>query len=225
MTAATEQQSGFLMDRIYRHQRYIYDLTRKYYLLGRDKVIDDLKPQFGDAILEIGCGTGRNLIKAARRYPGARCYGVDISKEMLMTAEASIKRRKLDGRISVFRGDATNFDGAALMGRPTFERIFISYSLSMIPSWQATMERATRALAPGGRLVIVDFGELRGWPSWFRRLLMKWLSLFHVTPRFDLPKEAATLANDRAYQVMSAGLYRGYAHYITIERPKSSRSP
>ncbi len=224
MTVATEQPSGFLMDRIYRHQRFIYDLTRKYYLLGRDKVVDDLKPDVGDAILEIGCGTGRNLIKAAQRYPEVRCYGVDISKEMLATAEASIKRKKLQERISVFRGDATNFDGATLVGQPTFERIFISYSLSMIPSWRATMERAMRSLAPGGRLVIIDFGGLGGWPSWFRRSLLKWLSMFHVTPRVELPEEAAILAGDRGYQVTSTDLYRAYAHYITIERPPSTGS-
>ncbi|MEL6961494.1 MAG: methyltransferase domain-containing protein [Pseudomonadota bacterium] len=224
MTVVTEQPSGFLMDRIYRHQRFIYDLTRKYYLLGRDKVVDDLKPDVGDAILEIGCGTGRNLIKAAQRYPEARCYGVDISKEMLTTAEASIKRKRLQERISVFRGDATNFDGATLVGQPSFERIFISYSLSMIPSWRATMERAMRSLAPGGRLVIIDFGGLGGWPSWFRRSLLKWLSMFHVTPRVELPEEAAILAGNQGYQVTSTGLYRGYAHYITIERPKSTGS-
>ena len=224
MTAATDQQSGLLMDRIYRHQRYIYDLTRKYYLLGRDKVIRDLKPEASDAVLEIGCGTGRNLIKAARRYPEVRCFGVDISREMLTTAETSIKRSKLDERISLFRGDATNFDGAALIGQPTFERIFISYSLSMIPSWRATMERAVRSLAPGGKLLIVDFGQLEGWPSWFRRSLLKWLSLFHVTPRVDLAEEAAALAGDRGYHVTSTGLYRGYARYITIERPQTTRS-
>jgi S-adenosylmethionine-diacylgycerolhomoserine-N-methlytransferase len=224
MTAATDQQSGLLMDRIYRHQRYIYDLTRKYYLLGRDKVIRDLKPEASDAVLEIGCGTGRNLIKAARRYPEVRCFGVDISREMLTTAETSIRRSKLDERISLFRGDATNFDGAALIGQPTFERIFISYSLSMIPSWRATMERAVRSLAPGGKLLIVDFGQLEGWPSWFRRSLLKWLSLFHVTPRVDLAEEAAALAGDRGYHVTSTGLYRGYARYITIERPQTTRS-
>jgi S-adenosylmethionine-diacylgycerolhomoserine-N-methlytransferase len=224
MAAVTEQQGGLLMDRIYRHQRYVYDLTRKYYLLGRDRVIDELEPEPGDAVLEIGCGTGRNLIKAARRYPEARCYGVDISKEMLSTAETSIRRRRLDGRIRLFRGDATNFDGASLIGQPTFERIFISYSLSMIPSWRATMERAVRSLAPGGRLLIVDFGRLEGWPSWFQRTLLKWLALFHVTPRVDLVSEAVTLADDRGYRLVSAGLYRGYARYITIERPKTPRS-
>ena len=55
--------------RIYRYQRYIYDASRKYYLLGRDRLLDELGPPPGAAVLEIACGTGRNLIKAAQRYP------------------------------------------------------------------------------------------------------------------------------------------------------------
>ncbi len=58
-----------LMDRVYRHQRHVYDLTRKHYLLGRDHLIDRLEPPAGGHVLELGCGTGRNLIAAAKRYP------------------------------------------------------------------------------------------------------------------------------------------------------------
>jgi S-adenosylmethionine-diacylgycerolhomoserine-N-methlytransferase len=79
-----------LMDKIDRRQRHIYDLSRKYYLLGRDEAIARLRPAHGDGVLEIGCGTGRNLIKAARTYPAARFYGLDVSRAMLDTAAASI---------------------------------------------------------------------------------------------------------------------------------------
>ena len=58
-----------LMDRVYRDQRHIYDLTRKYYLLGRDGLIADLDVPAGGAVLEIGCGTGRNLIAVGKAWP------------------------------------------------------------------------------------------------------------------------------------------------------------
>ena len=58
-----------LMDDMYRRQRHIYDLSRKFYLLGRDEAIARLRPAPGDKVLEIGCGTGRNLIKLAQAYP------------------------------------------------------------------------------------------------------------------------------------------------------------
>ena len=53
------------MNRMYRRQRHIYDGTRRYYLLGRDRLIADLAPAAGASVLEIGCGTGSNLVLAA----------------------------------------------------------------------------------------------------------------------------------------------------------------
>ncbi|RVD53610.1 class I SAM-dependent methyltransferase, partial [Mesorhizobium sp. M7A.F.Ca.ET.027.03.2.1] len=84
-----------LMDGVYRWQRHIYDLTRKYYLLGRDLMISGLDVPVGGTVLELGCGTGRNIILAARRYPDARFYGLDISAEMLETAGKAIDREGL----------------------------------------------------------------------------------------------------------------------------------
>ena len=50
-----------------------------------------------------------------------------------------------------------------------FDRIFISYSLSMIPRLaKRTIVAALDALAPGGSLHIVDFGQQEGLPGWFR---------------------------------------------------------
>lgn len=59
------------MDRMYRRQRHIYDASRKFYLLGRDNLIRETQPPQGGSILEIGCGTARNLIRAASVYPSA----------------------------------------------------------------------------------------------------------------------------------------------------------
>ena len=146
------------MDAIYRYQRYVYDASRKFYLLGRDRVIDELAPPPGGRVLEIACGTGRNLIAAARRYPGARFYGFDISTAMLDTARRQVRKAALDDSIRVAHADATDFSPERLFGAPAFDRIFISYALSMIPPWRAALQQALDALAPGGRLLIVDFG-------------------------------------------------------------------
>ena len=93
-----------LMDRMYRRQRHIYDLSRKFYLLGRDEAIARLRPAPGDKVLEIGCGTGRNLVKLAQAYPEARLFGLDVSREMLATAAASTARAGLASRIALCPG-------------------------------------------------------------------------------------------------------------------------
>ena len=171
--SAVGQASGHasLMDAVYRHQRHIYDLTRKYYLLGRDRLLRGLDVPTDGTVLELGCGTGRNIVLAARLYPDARFFGLDISAAMLETAAAGLAREALAGRAKLAQGDATDFDALALFGRNRFDRVFISYALSMIPGWEAAIDRALQSLAPGGSLHIVDFGQQERLPRWFGSLL------------------------------------------------------
>ncbi|TGV54958.1 class I SAM-dependent methyltransferase, partial [Mesorhizobium sp. M00.F.Ca.ET.149.01.1.1] len=103
--------------------------------------------------------------------PNARLFGLDISAEMLETANAAIARDGLAARVSLARGDATDFDAKELFGVERFDRVFVSYSLSMIPGWEKTVSAALAALAPGGSLHVVDFGQQERLPRWFRSLL------------------------------------------------------
>ena len=176
-----------LMDGVYRRQRHIYDLTQKYYLLGRDRLIARLDPPAGGSVLEIGCGTGRNLIAAARAHPDATYFGIDISSEMLATARENVRRAGLSDRIALGRGDAACFDPEALFERAAFDRVFFSYSLSMIPAWREALRHAATMVAPDGRILVVDFGQQERMPKWFRAGLFAWLVRFHVTPRAELP--------------------------------------
>jgi S-adenosylmethionine-diacylgycerolhomoserine-N-methlytransferase len=206
------------MDAIYRYQRYVYDATRKFYLLGRDRLIADLAPPPGGNVLEVACGTGRNLVAAARAYPGARFYGFDISAAMLDTARGSVRRAGLDNRIGIALGDATSFDAERLFGVGGFDRIFISYALSMIPPWRAALQASLHALSPGGRLFIVDFGDQERLPAWFKRGLRSWLAQFSVTPRDELAAELDTIARMPGVSVRHSQLYGGYAVYSVITK-------
>lgn len=199
------------MDAIYRGQRHIYDLTRKYYLLGRDRLIEELDCQPGQAVLEVGCGTGRNLVKIARRWPGASLHGLDISAEMLASARASLTRAGLGESARLVRGDATGFDPLFLFGRKDFDRIVFSFTLSMIPGWKEALEQACACLAPGGRILVVDFGAQERLPRAFARALHAWLRRFHVTPRGELTATIDALAAEHGLVARSRSLYRGYS--------------
>lgn len=212
---------GAAMDRIYRRQRHIYDLTRKYYLLGRDALIAGLDAGPGTRVLEIGCGTGRNLIVAARAFPAARFTGLDISAVMLETARDNIARAGLSEQIALVRADATAFDVAALSGGAGFDRVFLSYSLSMIPDWQAALAQAARALAPGGRLDLVDFGQLEDLPLAFRRALFAWLDRFDVTPHAGLRAEVEAIAAAQGLASNWVSTRRGYAWTARLARGNS----
>ncbi|SLJ90496.1 class I SAM-dependent methyltransferase [Novosphingobium mathurense] len=210
-TPATDHAA--LMDRVYRGQRHIYDLTRKYYLFGRDRLIDELECRASHAVLELGCGTGRNLQLIARRWPGVQCHGLDISAEMLKNAR---KRLGFSGHLAL--GDATCFDARNLFGREGFDRVVLSYALSMIPGWEAALEQAVAALAPGGSVRIVDFGDLSGLPTPLAGGLRKWLAHFHVTPRVELQTVCARIANDRRLKLEHMRGPLGYYQMVHISR-------
>jgi S-adenosylmethionine-diacylgycerolhomoserine-N-methlytransferase len=206
------------MDRMYRHQRRVYDITRRYYLLGRTHLIDQLAPPAGGTILEVGCGTASNLIAAGKRYPSAKLYGFDISTEMLVTARASVARNGLSGRITLSNGDATKFDGGALFGVQTFDRIFTSYTLSMIPTWPLVLDEMARQLAPEGEMHVVDFGDCAGLPGLARSTLYAWLAKFDVTPRQDLRAALTAAAERNKLEFAFTPLFRGYAQYGVLKR-------
>lgn len=199
------------LDSNYRLQRYVYDLTRKYYLLGRDRMLERLQPPYQGTILEIGCGTGRNLARAAELYPGAELFGVDLSSMMLEVARKTLKHVGLRGRVTLAHGDATSFDAAALLGRRTFDRVFFSYSLSMIPDWRAALAHGASLLARDGAMHVVDFGRLDGLPRPFAGSLSWWLRQFHVVPRDDLEHEMQRLSVNRRMDLVFEQPFRTYA--------------
>jgi len=204
---------------MYAFQRHIYDVSRKYYLLGRDRLIEGLAPPPGGRVLEVGCGTARNLIVAARCWPEARFYGFDISDEMLRTARHRVARAGLSHRITLARGDAADFETETLLGQARFDRVFFSYTLSMIPDWQAAIATGCRALAPDGRLSIVDFGPQQRWPGWWRSFLFAWLAHWHVTPREALPTAIEAITGEHGWRSTVSPMIGGYAVMATIERP------
>ncbi len=196
------------MDDVYRYQRLFYDVTRKYYLLGRDHLIREMRVSPGQSVLEVACGTGRNLQAIGKTYPKARLYGFDISEQMLISA-----RKKLGERAALAQGDACGFDPNAMFGEDQFDHIVLSYSLSMIPDWQGALAEALRHLAPGGQIHVVDFGDQADLPGWFKRALERWLAKFHVSPRTDLSDALRSLTEKRPAEVLYRTLYRHYAAY------------
>jgi S-adenosylmethionine-diacylgycerolhomoserine-N-methlytransferase len=199
------------MDAMYRLQRHFYDVTRKPYLLGRDTLIRELAVPPSGSVLEIGCGTARNLLCIARRYPTARCMGIDVSSVMLQSARTSIRREGAGDRVLVEPADATCFDPMLLFGISRFDRIVISYALSMIPDWKAVLGHAAGLLAPQGSLHIVDFGDQRELPRWFREALFAWLHCFSVSPRLDLCEQLRSTTQGATQSCRIRKLYKGYA--------------
>lgn len=105
-------------------------------------------PPEGAAILEVGCGTGKQL--AFYRAHGCRVTGIDLSTAMLQVA-----RPRLDGRGLLCRGDATRLP----FPDDAFDLVLATLALhEMDPAERlAVMEDMTRVLNPEGRIGVIDY--------------------------------------------------------------------
>lgn len=199
------------MDRMYRYQRYFYDLTRKYYLLGRDKLLAEMEIKDGENILEAGCGTGRNLIILAEKYPQASFFGLDASAEMLKTAQSKIDAKNLKNiTLKTALADDFAFDKIFNL-QEKFDAVFFSYAVSIIPPWRESIENALENLKPGKTLYIVDFYDQANLPRWFRKLLQGWLRQFHVKYPEELLPFLENLEKQGRGKLTVKPLYRRYS--------------
>jgi len=183
----TEFDASHAMDRIYRFQRHFYDVTRPLFLFGRDTLLRRMAVRENDRVLEVGCGTARNLLKLHGLERSAQLYGLDASQEMLATARWNVQRRGLDRRVRLEHGLAEELCHERTFGlRERFDVIFFSYSLSMIPSCVPAFDAAFASLKPGRSLYIVDFCDQARFPRLARVLLGRWLAWFGVHHRPEL---------------------------------------
>jgi len=206
------------MDSMYRVQRYFYDITRKYYLLGRDKLLNEMDVRPGESALEAGCGTARNLIILGRRHPEANLFGLDASAAMLETAQAKVQAAGVKNiTLKTALADDFSFDRTFGLAEP-FDKIFFSYSISMIPPWRESIDNALKNLKPGGELFIVDFYDQADLPAPFRRFLKWWLSKFHVQFWPELMPHLRSLEESGVVSLQIDPLFRRYSFIARMKK-------
>jgi ubiquinone/menaquinone biosynthesis C-methylase UbiE len=109
----------------------------------------DAIPEYGQ-LLDVGCGGGQLAISLARRYPGWRITGLDMSRDQVRRAQK--RGRGLGGRVQFITGSALAmpFKPAAVDGL---------ISVCSIKHWQEPgkgLEECLRVLRPGGHLVVIE---------------------------------------------------------------------
>lgn len=120
----------------------------------RGEILDRAAFVPGDAVLDVGCGTGTQaLLTLARILPGGSVTGLDINPRMVAAARRKIRRA--GAAIEVVQGDAT----ALPFGADRFDVVTITTVLHMIATSEhpACLAEAKRVLKPGGRLVLIDY--------------------------------------------------------------------
>ncbi|MEP1150585.1 MAG: class I SAM-dependent methyltransferase [Balneola sp.] len=195
------------VDSYYKFHSKIYDLTRWSILFGRDEIHNHLPSLSGGnlKILDLGCGTGRQLLKLAKRYPNAQITGLDASKEML--EKASVKLNRND-RIDLINNSIQSF----LPTADKYDLIFCSYSLSIIKDYSNLFELLKHSMKRHGIISVVDFDKT---PF---ESFEKWMALNHVSVDGKLFKELSRSFKPKFYQTRKAygGLW-SYTIFIGSE--------
>ena len=165
------------MNTVYRYTRHCYDISRKFFLLGRDGLLEELGKQDYKSICEVGCGTGRNLIKLAKMNSSNKLFGLDASDLMLKKAEKRIKKLRLEDQICLYTGLAEEY-----YFNKQFDILVFSYSLSMVADYKKALNNALEHVSDDGVIYVLDFGNFENFPNLIKKLMYKFLKIFSVYP-------------------------------------------
>mgnify|MGYP001160977893 FL=1 len=156
-----------------------YDVLNRLLSAGRDRVwriraVEALELQGSETVLDLCTGTADlALALTSFKRHAARVVGVDFSGEMLRQGYTKIRRVRSEGSINLLRGDAEQIplcDGVV-------DGVSIGFGIRNVAKPQKVLAEIRRVLRPGGRLVILEFGEpklaaVRAAYLWyFRRVL------------------------------------------------------
>lgn len=123
------------------------------------------------SILDLGCGTGKQLVQLKKHYPDAKITGVDRSEHML-----DIAREKLGESVQLIYSAYIE----ELFEENTFDMIVGSYSLTMVEEIPKKLDHIKYHLKPEGTLLVVDFDNTPF--KWFR----EWMMINHVDMKSGL---------------------------------------
>ena len=141
-----------------------YDFITGFLSYGQDRrwkrrLIREASLGHGQRVVDLACGTGDIALQAAAR--GATVIGLDITPRMVELARAKAKRARHEGVWpipSFLIGDMT----ALPFPDRSVHVVTTGYGLRNVPVLEDALDEIARVLAPGGRLLSLDFNR----PSW-----------------------------------------------------------
>ncbi|MEZ5352822.1 MAG: class I SAM-dependent methyltransferase [Bryobacteraceae bacterium] len=128
----------------------------------------------GDVVYDLGCGDGRIVIAAARKY-GARGVGVDIEPERIREANEAARAAGVAGRVRFVEQDFFKTD----VSEATVVALYLFSKIN-----ERLKPRLLRELKAGSRVVLYQFNGMGDWKP--KRVIRKHhypVYLFEVPPR------------------------------------------
>lgn len=185
-------------------------------LRWRRAMIDLLAPRPGEAIIDVGCGTGSFAIMLKNAEPGVNLIGIDPDEEALAIARAKAETAGADIRWE--RGFARDIDPSSA------DAVVTSLMFHQMPiaEKQASLAAIYAALRPGGRLVIADYSRQRGLMRLLFRLTIQRLDgVADTQPNADgiLPELVRAAGFDNMLEAARIHTATGTIALIAADRP------
>jgi len=129
---------------------YRNPLNAAFYEKAFDRICSLLKPLRESRVLDVGCGTGAQSMRLARR--GFQVMAIDFSETVLKRAEAEIRSSGLNDRITLRREDILSLT----FGDGHFENLLCWGVLMHIADVDRAISEIIRVVKPGGRIVVSE---------------------------------------------------------------------
>ena len=132
-------------------------LSMKIDVLWRNTLVNWMKKDSPQEVLDVATGTG-DLAIAVEKGTGSKVIGLDLSQQMLNVGVIKIKKLKLDGKISMQKGDAENLP----FEDNRFDAVSVAFGVRNFENLTKGLAELRRVVKDNKSVYILEFSKVEG---------------------------------------------------------------
>lgn len=160
-------------------------LSMKIDVLWRNQLVKWMSEDHPKEVLDVATGTG-DLAVTVQKGTEANVVGLDLSQQMLNVGDIKIKKLKLDGKISLQKGDAENLP----FEDNRFDAVSVAFGVRNFENLTKGLAEMRRVVKEGKSVYILEFSKVEGFLGPFYLFYFK-----HILPKIG----RLVSKDDRAY--------------------------
>lgn len=148
-------------------------LSMKIDVLWRNRLVKWMSEDHPKEVLDVATGTG-DLAVTVQKGTEANVVGLDLSQQMLNVGDIKIKKLKLDGKISLQKGDAENLP----FEDNRFDAVSVAFGVRNFENLTKGLAEMRRVVKEGKSVYILEFSKVEGFLGPFYMFYFK-----HILPK------------------------------------------